>query len=239
MTINLVVCVVVAVLLFICILVLLRLYGRLKNSYEALMQSYQNLEKLNSELRAQRHDYLNHLQVVYGMMELEEYDELHSYLMPVYKDMMKTGKALKTAKPALNALLKAKMGEAESKKIDVYVEVKSDLEGLKIPDWELCKVLSNILDNAITALQEKEEERILRIDITEDTQQYTFSISNNGPMIPKEFQNAIFKQGVSTKTEAGHGMGLYIVANVLKENGGTINLASEEQETIFTVQIKK
>lgn len=39
------------------------------------------------------------------MMELEEYEDLHHYLEPVYKDMLKTGKALKTSKPAINALL--------------------------------------------------------------------------------------------------------------------------------------
>lgn len=239
MTISLVICLVVAVLLFLCILVLLRLYGRLKNSYEALMQSHQNLEQLNSKLRSQRHDYLNHLQVVYGMMELEEYEELHQYLMPVYKDMMKTGKALKTSKPALNALLKAKMDEAEGKKIDVYVEVKSDLKELKIADWELCKLLSNILDNAITALQEKESGRVLRIDITETPEQYSFSIMNNGPQIPEELQHTMFKQGVSTKQEAGHGMGLYIVSNVLKENKGAIDFISNETETVFTMHLKK
>ena len=52
------------------------------------------------------------------MMELEEYDELKTYLAPIYKGMMKTGKALKTKNPAVNALLRAKMEEAESKGID-------------------------------------------------------------------------------------------------------------------------
>ena len=65
--------------------------------------------------------------------------------------MLKTGKALKTSKPAINALLKAKMGEAEGKSIDVYVEVKSDLKELHVADWEVCKVLSNLIDNAMTA----------------------------------------------------------------------------------------
>ena len=109
MTISLVFCLVVAVVLLICIMILLKQFLQLKKHYEDLMESFRNLEQLNSTLRAQRHDYLNHLQVVYGMMELEEYEELQQYLEPVYKDMMKTGKALRTSKPAINALLKAKM----------------------------------------------------------------------------------------------------------------------------------
>ena len=121
---NLIFCLIVTSVLLLCIGVMLKLLYKLKCSYDALEESYRNLEQLNGTLRAQRHDYLNHLQVVYGMMELEEYEELHQYLEPVYKDMLKTGKALKTSKPAINALLKAKMGEAEGKGIDVYVEVK-------------------------------------------------------------------------------------------------------------------
>lgn len=229
----------VAVALLLCIGVMLKLLYRLKGSYDALEESYKNLEQLNSTLRAQRHDYLNHLQVVYGMMELEEYEELHQYLEPVYKDMMKTGKALKTSKPAINALLKAKMGEAESKGIDVYVEVKSDLKELHVADWEVCKVLSNLIDNAMTALDTTEKEKKIQIDITETKEAYVFSIANNGPMIEKTQQEHIFKQGFTTKSGEGHGMGLYIVTTVLKQNKGSILLNSNEDETAFVVEFQK
>ena len=206
MTVSLVLCLVVATALLICIGVMLKMLFRLKSNYEALEESYRNLEQLNGTLRAQRHDYLNHLKVVYGMMELEEYEELHQYLEPVYKDMMKTGKALRTSKPAINALLKAKMGEAESKAIDVYVEVKSDLKELRVADWEVCKVLSNLIDNAMNALDETEGEKKIQIDITETKEAYVFSIANNGPMIPEQQREQIFKQGFTTKTGDGHGM---------------------------------
>ena len=239
MTISLLFCFGIVITLLICILILLKMFGRLKGNYDALLESYRNLEELNGTLRAQRHDYLNHLQVVYGMMELEEYEELHQYLEPVYKDMMKTGKALKTSKPAINALLQAKMGEADGKNIDVYVEVKSDLKELYVADWELCKVLSNLIDNAMTALENREGEKKLWIDISEKRDEYFFSISNNGPQIPEEMQERIFKQGVTTKKEDGHGMGLSIVAAVLKENRGRIELSSKEEETTFTVSFLK
>lgn len=239
MTISLGLCLIAATVLLLCIGVMLKLLHKWKSSYETLEESYRNLEALNSTLRAQRHDYLNHLQVVYGMMELEEYEELHQYLEPVYKDMMKTGKALKTSKPAINALLKAKMGEAESKGIDVYVEVKSDLKELQVADWEVCKVLSNLIDNGMNALDLVEGEKKIQIDITETKEAYVFSIANNGPMIEEAQREHIFKQGFTTKSGEGHGMGLYIVTTVLKENKGSISLTSNEDETAFVVEFKK
>lgn len=239
MTISLIFCFTVVIILAICIFVLLFTYRRLRKLYEDLQDSYRQLENLNSELRAQRHDYLNHLQVVYGLMELEEYDELLDYLQPVYKDMQKTGKALKTSKPAINALLKAKMDEAESRNIDFYIEVKSDLKNLEVEDWELCKVIANLLDNAMTALEEKEGEKKISLDIMEDKEGYRFDVSNNGPEILPEMQEMIFKQGVSTKKGEGHGMGLYIAANVVKSYKGTIKLTSEENETTFSFSLPK
>ncbi len=239
MKINLIFTFGAVMILAICLAALMIAYRNLNKHYIDLQSSFQNLEKLNHVLRSQRHDYLNHLQVVYGLMQLEEYAELEQYLAPIYKDMQKTGKALKTSKPAINALLKAKMDEAAGKQIDLYVEVKSDLKSLLIEDWELCKVISNIIDNAITALEEKTDNKKITLDITEDRVRCWFSIANNGPMIPKEMQPDIFRQGVTTKSEREHGIGLYIVMNVIKKYEGTINMTSTEEETRFVFSFPK
>ena len=239
MSMELIFCLVAVLVLAVCMALVLIQHKKQRLQLLQLQESLKNLEQLNFELRAARHDYLNHLQVVYGLLELEEYEELKKYLEPVYKGIMKTGKALKTSKPALNALLKAKMQEAEGKQIDLYVEVKSDLQKLTVEDWQLCKVLSNLIDNAMTALSEKAEERKLEIDINEDREHYLFTVSNNGNAIPKEHQENIFKRGFSTKKESGHGMGLAIVSDIVKENKGTISLSSTEEQTSFTVSFQK
>jgi sensor histidine kinase regulating citrate/malate metabolism len=236
---ELIFCLVAVLVLAVCMALVLIQHKKQRLQLLQLQESLKNLEQLNFELRAARHDYLNHLQVVYGLLELEEYEDLKKYLEPVYKGIMKTGKALKTSKPAPNALLKAKMQEAEGKQIDLYVEVKSDLQKLTVEDWQLCKVLSNLVDNAMTALSEKAEERKLEIDINEDREHYLFTVSNNGNAIPKEHQENIFKRGFSTKKESGHGMGLAIVSDIVKENKGTISLSSTEEQTSFTVSFQK
>ncbi len=239
MNISLYFCLAVVVILMLCLAWMLLLYEKLRRRYDSLLENCGQMQRLNSELRSQRHDYLNHMQVVYGMMELEEYRELHDYLEPIYRDMMKVGKAIRTSVPSINALLMAKMGEAESAHIDFYVEVKSDLRQLQMEPWELCRVLSNLIDNAITALAEKESERKLLLEISEDREDYLFSVSDNGSPIPEDRQAAVFRPGVTTKKEPGHGMGLFIVSNVLRKNGGSISLRSDEKETVFTVRLKK
>lgn len=120
-----------------------------KKNYE---ENLKGLENLNLKLREQRHDYLNQMQIVNGLLELGEFESARDYLQPVFKDIMKVSRALKTSQPAVNALLQAKMEEAERQGIDFYLEVGAQLHGLSVEPWELCKILANLIDNAVTAL---------------------------------------------------------------------------------------
>lgn len=206
---------------------------------ESYRESMKNLENLNSRLREQRHDYLNQIQIVYGLLELEEYEEARDYLRPVFKDIMKVNKALKTAQPAVNALLQAKLETAEKQGIDFYLEVATQLSGLAMEPWELCKVLGNLIDNAVTAVAGLEGERRITLEIREARETYRLIVRNNGPDIPEQHRSLIFNQGFTTKKGEGHGMGLAIVSSVLKEAGGSIELQSGGGETAFFVTIPK
>lgn len=209
-----------------------------KNHYKNLLQSMKDLEQLNLTLREQRHDYLNQMQVVYGLLDMDEYVDAKEYMKSIFKEITKVSKALKTGQPAVNALLQAKLQVAERKEIDLYLDIRTDLKGLKIEPWELCKVLANIIDNAMTALENQEEKEI-HICMEETPDEYRFEIANNGPHIPEDQQKLIFNQGYTNKKEEGHGMGLYIVSNIVKEADGTVEINSDEGQTLFTVRLPR
>lgn len=201
-------------------------YGMLKGTLE-------QLENLNNTLRGQRHDFMNHLQVVYSLMEMEEYTDARDYIEKVFKDIQRINKVLKTANPAVNALLQAKILYGEQRGIKTEITITSALQDLKIPSWEFCRVLGNIIDNAIYALQERAENRRIQVELFEDLKLYKFRIKNNGPMIPREIVDAIFQTGYTTKGEQGEGMGLSIVKEILLQYKGDIKVMSDEQQTIF------
>lgn len=218
---------------------ILSLYFASRYQDNSLEESIRNLEALNTTLRSQRHDYLNHIQVIYGLLELKEYEEAKNYLDPVFKDIVKVSRALKTAQPAVNALLQAKLEVAEKNNIDMILDIRSDLKYISIEPWNLCKVLANIIDNAITVLADVNKYKRINIEINENEKYYTFSISNNGPIIPANQQEEIFKQGFTTKNEAGHGMGLFIVSRIVKEAHGTIDVISTDEKTSFILNIPR
>jgi two-component system sensor histidine kinase AgrC len=201
--------------------------------YSMLKNTLGQLEDLNKTLKGQRHDFMNHLQVVYSLMEMEEYFEARGYIEKVFKDIQRINKVLKTSSPAVNALLQAKILYGEKRGIKTEILITSALEDLKVPAWEFCRVLGNIIDNAIYALQEREENRIIKIELFEDLKNYGFRIKNNGPRIREEWINRIFDTGVTTKGEQGEGMGLSIVKDVLKKYEGSIEIISDNEATIF------
>lgn len=202
-------------------------------------QVVKDLEQANESLREQKHDMMNHFQIVYGLMELGEYEEARAYISPVCKQIQKSSRAMRTSQPAVNALLQAKMETAEQMGIDFYPEVGSALERLPMKAWDFCRILANLLDNATAALQEQEGERRITVRIWEDREDYLLEVENNGPPIPEEILPAVFCPGVTTKKEEGHGLGLAIVARLVRECGGQVTAESVEGMTSFLVRLPK
>lgn len=207
--------------------------------YQTLKESLSQVENLNKTLRAQRHDFMNHLQVVYGLMEMDEYKDAKDYIERIYNDIQKISRILKTSNAAVNALLQAKVMNAEKHGIRVNLCISSHLKDINIPSWELCRVLGNILDNSVDAMEKMETEKMLQIDIFEDVKSFGFRISNNGPQIPKIHLNKIFEPGFTTKEMKGQGIGLAIVKDIVSEHGGRISLLSSEQNTVFEIFLPK
>ncbi len=215
------------------------LYSVTKYQRRNYEESLQNLENLNVRLREQRHDYLNQVQIVYGLLELEEYEDARDYLRPVFKDIMKVNRALRTSKPAVNALLQAKMDEAEQQGVDFYLEIGTQLQKLEMEAWEFCKILANLIDNAVAAAGKNEGEKWIRLRMEALPEEYRITVENNGPEIPEDRRKLIFVRGYTTKKGEGHGMGLAIVSAVLKEAGGTITVESTPESTAFSFAVPK
>ncbi|MDD3213268.1 MAG: Spo0B domain-containing protein [Eubacteriales bacterium] len=204
---------------------------------EALEQTNTEMDTLNHTLRAQRHDFLNHLQVVYSLMEMSEYGEATDYIEKVYGEIRSVSSFLRTKSTAVNALLKVKAGACAERGIEMQLDIKSSLDGLTMPSWELCRVLANLIDNAMDALKTVRNPHIC-LTIAENLRAFTFTVANNGDPIPKELRESIFTAGVSTKGE-GRGMGLSIVRQTLAGYGGEIACESGEGETFFCFTVPK
>lgn len=213
----------------------LRTRRRVRTIYE-LQTTNNQMDALNLQLRAQRHDFLNHIQVVYSLLEMGESGEAADYLERIYSQLRTVSKVMRTRVTAFNALLQVKNAACEERGIRLELDIRTALEGLSVPPWEICCVIGNLMDNAMDALSGVRDGRI-RLEVRETLRHFTFAISNNGPAIPPSLRQHIFEAGVSTKGE-GRGMGLSIVKNTLAEFDGVIELLPGE-ETCFVVTIPR
>ena len=214
---------------------------RLVRQLDDMDQTIEAMSNLNITLRTQRHDFLNHLQVVYSLIEMEEYGEANEYIEQVYGRITAISRVMKTAVPAVNALLQVKAAACEQARVRLTLEITSKWETLEntMPAWEMCKVLSNLIDNAIDAMEKQAaKKRQLTISLTENLRQYCFCVSNSGTPIPEDMQESIFQPGITTKGE-GHGMGLYIVRKTIRGWGGDITLESNAERTAFSGYVPK
>ena len=214
--------------------------GRIAEQARMLEEAYGQLEDLNGTLRRQRHDFMNHLQVVFSLLELGEGSEAMKYVENVYGDIKKTGSVLKTAIPAVNALIAAKKQDCEEKGISLDTRIASGWREMPVPGWEMCRVLGNLIDNARDALLEDAGSPDKRIVLTVDETPgaYSFRVENNGPAIPPDLQRSIFQMGFTTKSD-GHGSGLAIVEEILSDYGGEIRVESDNGSTAFIGSVPK
>ena len=206
--------------------------GQLSFKLRGLDETVSQMSDLNIALRSQRHDFLNHLQVVYSLIEMEEYQEANRYIEQVYGDIQSVSQALKTACAPVNALLRVKMAEAGSRGIRAELAVHAVWDALPLPAWEMCRVLSNLIDNAMDAL-ESTAGPLLEISLGEDVKSYFFAVQNNGPAIPEKNLASIFEPGFSGKGE-GRGMGLHIARETMRSAGGDLTVESGEALTRFS-----
>ena len=210
---------------------------RLSAQLRGLDETVSQMTDLNTALRAQRHDFLNHLQVVYSLIEMGEYPEANRYIEQVYGDIQSVSRALKTRCAPVNALLRAKMAEAEQRGAQVELSVNASWDTLPLPGWEMCRVLSNLIDNALDALRDTPQPR-LWITLREDVKSDSFEVKNNGPAIPEKNLARIFEPGFSGKGE-GRGMGLHIARETMRQAGGDLTVESNEQFTAFRGNLPK
>jgi signal transduction histidine kinase len=119
------------------------------------------------------------------------------------------------------------------KNIDVVRDFCSDMPEVPAYVGELNQVWTNLIDNAIFAMEKNGR---LTITSAFDTKNMTVSIIDNGSGIPKEILSRIFDPFFSTKKVGeGTGIGLDIVNRIIKHHNGEIAVKSEPGRTEFSI----
>lgn len=112
-----------------------------------------------------------------------------------------------------------------------YHELSEDI--ILYADYgQISQVMNNLIKNAVQA-------RASDIDITasiDKRERTVINVSNNGEPISETGREQIFVPFYTTKGVSGTGVGLSLCRQIIRLNGGTINLTSSTLEaTVFTI----
>jgi sigma-B regulation protein RsbU (phosphoserine phosphatase) len=80
----------------------------------------------------------------------------------------------------------------------------------------------------------------IEVSASTDEETFAFSVANGGVPIPAEARAQLFQpffRGAIRRSQHGLGLGLFIVSEIAKAHGGTMEVASSEDETRFTFKM--
>ncbi len=201
-----------------------------------------SLQVLTDSLRAQAHEAANKLHTVVTMVEMGRAEDAVKFATNELELSQQLVDRLSTdvGEPALVALLLGKTAQADERGIELSVtedtRLPSNADDVPLSGQEMVTVLGNLIDNAMDACDRGDP--WIEVTVSKDDHTLLIRVADSGPgMDAATFEKAM-ERGYSTKsdTDTEHGLGLALVAQVVKRHNGTLT-ADVTYGSVVTVRV--
>lgn len=209
-----------------------------------LLRELDSVRSLTGALRAQHHEFSNHLHTLAGLLELDLTDDALDLITELRSSSASLSESLRSriASTMVVGLLVGKAAQAKERGIELTVSEDTWLGDAPERVQALTTIIGNLLDNAFDALAQDgapAPDARVELSLVEDEGAITLRVADNGPGVPAERVDSIFLDGFSTKPERrglGRGVGLAIVHRLVSRLGGTITV-SDGPGAVFEVSL--
>jgi signal transduction histidine kinase len=232
---------IVSLLSVILLIIMLRLIGKARDkAVQKTSQTYtEEVNQMFLNIKGQRHDFLNHVNVIHSFVELGKYEELKKYTNTLIGEIGTVNDVIKIGQPEIAAIVQAKMVMADNKKIQFLHEFESldsTMTGTKSMD--VVRIIGNLMDNAFDEIEEMPtENRWVKCSVWLENKQLNFYIEN--PLtrsLTEDDKVDLFKTGYSTK-EGDRGYGLSITKSLISKCRGDLQINASDSKIRFHVSI--
>ncbi|AEA46228.1 PAS/PAC sensor signal transduction histidine kinase [Archaeoglobus veneficus SNP6] len=217
-----------------------------KEREEELKRRVRRLEVLN---RVLRHEFCNYLTTLKNFVEIaredpksEYFDRIDNVIAQALEliDEVRSAEEVERSeelKPVnLTEVLLREIENVKEPGVIVTTSVPEDL--IVMANEMLHVVFDNILRNAVVH-NDKDEKRIWasanRVDGWIEVR-----IADNGPGIPDEVKEEVFKEGFKGESSGRTGLGLYLVKTLIERYGGSIHVEDNEPEgSVFVLRLRE
>ena len=176
----------------------------------------EEVSKQHEKVSRMRHDLLNTLGTVDGLIASGRTDEAREYIRAHTGVLSSDVRTVNTDNEYVNSIISYKTSQAKEKGVDVSVYAAANID---FPDnADLCNLIGNMLDNGISAAEKCEREKNVRLDIRRDGQSWRISVLNS-------VTSPVLKSNPGLETtnpdKLSHGYGMKIIREIAEKYYGT------------------
>lgn len=189
-------------------------------------------------LRCHRHDFLNHLQVILGYIQLGKVQPAEEYIKGINEELKGIRAISGLSIPEISVLLLFMRQKAGESNIRLDCDIKADLSEIAINPQDLVRIMSNLIDNAIFELKDSDQkDKLISVSLNSEGKKLNIEVFNTGSHIAD--RSNVFSYGYTTKGDKGSGLGLYVVKDLVENKyKGKIELVSDrDYGTRFSIAI--
>lgn len=190
------------------------------------------MQKAVEDTQAFRHDYNNHMSILNEFISKGEILSAEKYMSNLREEHQKyTSIYSSTGNIPIDSILNYKLNSLPDKNIDINLEIYVPTE-LSVEIMDISTILTNLLDNAASALNKINKNKKMNIKIMYIKGMLIISIANsyNGTVL---YENS---EIVTTKeNKRNHGKGLSNIRKAAEKYNGLLKLS--HNENIFTSEV--
>lgn len=190
--------------------------------------TYQQTIMLNEEkkeLRKIKHDLNNLLTTATGFIEIGKTDKALEILNKTGDSVFGTTKNSICSNEIISTIIYIKQQSANEKNVDLSVNV-DEQSVVRIAEYDLCRLLHNLIDNSINAADKSSEDKKSEININIEDAEIVITTKNTfiGDTKPK-------------KNDKDHGYGSTIIKEICKKYNGDYSFRIENNNYLTFTKI--
>ena len=202
-----------------------------RTEVKKLAEELTGIKAFVQALRVQNHEHKNKMHTIAGLLQLGKHEKAMDYIMHANEewDVLMDFLHGHIKDDNLSGLILSKIREGKERGIEVEIDKNSHLayfpEGMDHHDFVI--IIGNLIENAFEAVQKSSvmtRKVFVSLDQTDD--HTSILVEDNGIGMDEETIANIFKEGFTLKGEEGHGIGLFLVHEMVVKGGGVIEVDS-------------
>ncbi|RUM33378.1 MAG: hypothetical protein DSY33_04555 [Archaeoglobus sp.] len=227
-------------------IVIARDITNLKKTQEKVKEMNEQLKLINSLLR---HDINNNITAITTFLEVYKETGDIEYINKIEKILDNCIELINNIKEVESALYEDRglscinIKNIISKVVDaiknnnVYIKVNVD-DCFVVADEFIYSVFENLLNNAV--IHNDEDYKMISIESKCYDDYIEIRIADNGPGIPDEVKDEVFKKGFKFGSSGRTGIGLYLVKSLMEKYGGSVELKDNKPRgSLFILRFRR